>query len=173
MKVVVINGAPRSGKDTFIKLCNSRKVNVIGISIVDEIKRIAKDIGWDGEKNLRSRKFLSDLKDLADNYNDFSFNRLEKRLSIAGELEKLNRLPTVVFVVARDPKDISRLVEKYRATALCIRRTEAEAENVSNHADKEILNYSYDIYINNDGSLEKLEKCANAFMKYILGGYRV
>ena len=42
--------------------CRLTNKQVINYSSVDEIKRIAKDIGWTGSKTERDRKFLCDLK---------------------------------------------------------------------------------------------------------------
>ena len=46
----------------------------MNISSVDKVKEAAKVLaGWNGEKDEKSRKFLSDLKD-GDNYNVEFFN---------------------------------------------------------------------------------------------------
>ena len=63
MEIIVINGYPESGKDTFVNLCK----NIVGesfvknISTVDFVKEVAMLCGWDGTKTPKNRKFLSDL----------------------------------------------------------------------------------------------------------------
>ena len=74
MKVVVINGAMTSGKDTFCEFCKDYRGNYIAsISTVDYIKEIASNVGWDGKKTPEARKFLSDLKDLTTEFNIIEF----------------------------------------------------------------------------------------------------
>ena len=67
--VIVINGTAESGKDT---LCNlaSKHFRCQNHSSIDPIKVIAKAGGWDGTKDAKSRKMLSDLKAVMIAYND-------------------------------------------------------------------------------------------------------
>ena len=62
MKVIIINGAAGSGKDTFANMCidNNNGAGAI-ISMADAAKDVAKFCGWDGEKTPKNRKFLSNL----------------------------------------------------------------------------------------------------------------
>ena len=66
-----------SGKDLFCDLClnymASRGIMGGKISTIDAIKKLAIQIGWSGLKEPKDRKFLSDLKDLCTEYNDFPF----------------------------------------------------------------------------------------------------
>ena len=76
VKVVIINGMPMSGKTTFEELCQKicdpfakesgfEEDNILCVDIcstVDFVKIVAKQCGWDGTKDLKNRKFLSDLK---------------------------------------------------------------------------------------------------------------
>ena len=68
--VFVINGAGGVGKDT---LCNlaAKHFKVYNVSSIDPIKEIAAMTGWAGEKTDKARKFLSDLKRLTVDYNDY------------------------------------------------------------------------------------------------------
>ncbi len=70
-QVIIINGTGGSGKDTFVELC-SKYAKVVNISSVDKVKEAAKIlVGWNGEKDEKSRKLLVDLKQLSIDYNDF------------------------------------------------------------------------------------------------------
>ena len=68
--VIVINGRGGVGKDT---LCDFARAHfkVKNISSITPIKEIAAQCGWDGKKDNKSRKFLSDLKKLCVEYNDY------------------------------------------------------------------------------------------------------
>ena len=68
--VIVINGAGGVGKDTLCDIA-AKHFKVRNISSVTPIKEIAAMTGWNGAKDDKSRKFLSDLKSLCANYNDF------------------------------------------------------------------------------------------------------
>lgn len=168
MKIVVVNGFPRCGKDTFVDFC----LNCLGefgkkYSSVDFVKEIAKKCGWDGEKTPKNRKFLSDLKDLLTEWDDVPFKKVEQFIN--DFKFKLGQYGFganygVVFVMCREPKEIQKLKEKLGAITVCIRRTDAEEKNQSNHADSEVLDYSYDYYIWNDDSLEELNYEAKMFL---------
>ena len=84
MKIFVINGAPRAGKDTFVEICkdligNERCLNV---STVDFVKEVAKFAGWDGNKTPEARKFLSDLKDIMTEYDNIPFKKVKRAIDI-------------------------------------------------------------------------------------------
>lgn len=84
-KIFVINGSGGVGKDTFVRFvsefyCRLTNKQVINYSSVDEIKRIAKDIGWTGSKTERDRKFLCDLKLVVSEYNDLPFVAMREKV---------------------------------------------------------------------------------------------
>ena len=68
--VFVINGAGGVGKDTLCDLA-AKHFKVYNVSSIDPIKEIAAMTGWKGEKTDKARKYLSDLKALTINYNDY------------------------------------------------------------------------------------------------------
>ena len=56
--ILVVNGKPRAGKDTFALILNEY-YSVYKYSIIDKIKTIAIDCGWRGGKTEKDRKFLA------------------------------------------------------------------------------------------------------------------
>ena len=66
----VINGAGGVGKDTLCDLA-AKHFRVYNISTIMPIKDIARMCGWAGEKTDKARRFLSDLKALTVEYNDY------------------------------------------------------------------------------------------------------
>lgn len=163
MKIVLINGGGGVGKDTFVQICQKEhlKGKIWNISTVDLIKEAAKILGWDGEKDEKGRKFLSDLKDLATSYSDLSFLYVSKKVSIAKE-ENVD----VIFVHCREPEEIARLKEQFNAITLLIKNNRVKSIE-SNHADKNIENYNYDYVIENNDSLLDLTKKAMKFLQDI------
>lgn len=170
MSVFIVNGSPCSGKTTFennVKKIMGNKTCYI-LSTIDPIKEIAKSIGWDGTKDLKSRKFLSDLKDLLTEWNDLPFQAMCKKVK---EIEEewadygMNPNSIVIFIDCREPSEIRKLCTKFGAKSLLIRRADAENSEVSNHADEQVLNYDYDIIIENNGSLVEFANKAFDFVK--------
>ena len=154
MSIYIVNGAAGSGKTTFEKNVKA----IIGddcyiLSTITPIKEIMTTIGWDGRKDPESRKLMSDLKDLLTKYNDFSFNYICNKIEeIQAEYYSYEQFPTF-FVDCREPEEIKRLCDKLDAKSLLIRRASAENKETSNHADANVLNYNYDIVIENNGDL--------------------
>ena len=172
MKIVIINGTGGAGKDTFVTMCRDVLgiTKILNISTVDYVKEIAEHCGWDGTKTPKNRKFLSDLKDLLTEWNDIPFKKVCQEVKTwqhiwiaSGEYDK-----AVVFIHCREPKEIDKLLkefEQYDATTLLIRRTAAESVEQINHADNDVLNYSYDYTIYNDSTLSWLRNEAVVFLR--------
>lgn len=95
----------RSGKDTFAALMNEF-VPTKKYSSIDYIKEIAKLCGWNGQKNEKSRKFLSDLKVLTSQYNDLPFKRIQNQIDEFNKDEKYN----VLLIDIREPEEIKNFV---------------------------------------------------------------
>lgn len=159
--VYILNGSGGCGKDTFVNMCRifSNK-SIIHISTITQIKRAAKLLGWNGEKDEKSRKFLSDLKDLSTKVFDTSFRYIEAELYDAEENDI-----DYVFIDCREPEEIKRLVEHFGAQTIYIDASQRVKQITSNHADKNVQNYKYDLYIDNNGNYENLMKQAESLMK--------
>ena len=159
MKVFVINGAPGSGKTTFEEFIQEEYGDCAIISTVDFVKTVAKFVGWDGTKTLKNRKFLSDLKDLLTQWEDIPFiNTIER----CKEYEDTNY---IIFIDCREPDEIERLCVALDAQSIVMRRNEAEKMMTSNHADANVLDYYYDIIIDNNGTLNDLRDAAKTFLE--------
>lgn len=172
MKIIIINGFPMSGKDTFCDLClnymASRGIMGGKISTIDAIKKLAIQIGWNGLKEPKDRKFLSDLKDLCTEYNDFPFEVVREQISQTYlHFTREMQVPedkVVFFVHCREPKEIQKFVDILGAETLIVRREEVEKLPQSNHADEGVLNYDYTYEIKNDKNIEDLEEKAIKFI---------
>ena len=138
------------------------------ISTIDFVKRIATQVGWNGLKEAKDRKFLSDLKDLLTEYNDVPFTVVENQIRQSYfHFNKEMKIPEnriVFFVHCREQKEIQKFVDRLGAETLIIRREEVEKLPQSNHADEEVLNYTYTYEIKNDKGIEELEKEAMKFV---------
>lgn len=152
---IVINGAGGVGKDTLCDLA-SRHFKVENISSITPIKEIAAMCGWDGRKDARSRKFLSDLKRLAIEYNDFPTAWAVERYN-----EFLRSDSELLFVHIREPEEIGKFVSATGNTAktLLVRGGDRMAKaHYGNSSDDCVENYNYDYYFVNDKELFAAER---------------
>ena len=175
MRVVIINGKAGCGKDTFVSMCKdiSPANWILNISTVDFVKEVAQFCGWDGTKTPENRKFLSDLKDILTQWNDVPLKKVCQEIKTwqniwiaSGDYDK-----AVVFIHCREPKEIKKLCEElstYNPVTLLIRRDAAEYVEQINHADNEVLNYTYDTVVTNNGTLEDLQHFAECFLRECL-----
>ena len=167
--IVVINGSGGAGKDTFVKYCmESPLVTFIeNMSTIEPIKGVAAMLGWDKEKTPEARKFLSDLKDLSSNFNDFPYQFVLKRLHQRIQmLEDFGIKKYIVLIHSREPEEIERFVKDLGAKTLLIKRNTGEV--YLNHADLKVENYLYDYTIENNGSLEEFRDKAIDFVYRVL-----
>ena len=165
---MVINGAGGVGKDTLCDLAD-KHFGVMNISTITPIKEIAAQCGWDGTKDARARKFLSDLKRLCVEYNDFPTNWALERYHEFLKDESLD----ILFVHIREAGEIQKFVDATggEAKTLLIRGGDRmKKSNYGNVSDDEVENYSYDYYFTNDKSLEETEVLFKEFLASILGG---
>lgn len=170
VNVIVVNGYPRSGKDTFVNFCKE-KLGAFGVSVstVDFVKYLAAQSGWDGTKTPKNRKFLSDLKDLLTEWNDVPWKKVEEvfeSIKIECFQYGLKDSDFFLFIHSREPKEIERFQKEYGALTVLIDREEVEGKQ-SNHSDAEVMNFNYDYIINNDGTLEELEMKAITFIESV------
>lgn len=166
-KIFIINGSGGVGKDTFVGLVSialndklKRFHTVDNYSSVDKVKEIASEIGWDGKKEERDRKFLSDLKELTSNYCDMPFNCMVEKVE---EFRK-DEETVFLFLHIREPQEIERAKNEFDANTILIRRNSVK-HITTNIADGNVFNYEYDITINNDGDLKAFGKKAKKFVE--------
>ena len=184
-KVVIINGKPQSGKDTFCKYAqgycdDDESANTLIISSVDPLKEMLAQLGWDGTKTDKIRDMLMDMKQLwvqnQDGPTMFLFNNiLEFHKACTGE-------DNIVFVHIREPEEIKKLVNALTGfesmgidviSLLVIRKGGEDTPNQpaeTRRSDDEALinSYEYDVTINNDEDLIKLQELAAEFVDKLL-----
>lgn len=173
-KIFIINGAAGSGKTAFEEFCmatvgTEKDERLVLDSIINPVKRVAFDKGWwDGEtKTPKTRKFLSDLKDVLTEYDNIPMKMLMRSVENAFILYGA----PAAFIDMREAADIERFKELYSdiydiKTVLVRRHGDIEnAAAASNHADADVFDYSYDITVFNYGDIDELEETAELFVK--------
>lgn len=149
--VVIINGKPRSGKDTVCDIAEEvlrGSMLVRSVSTVDLVKEAAEALGWEGEKTEEWRSMLHELKMLWSKKFDGPFTYVITQVHFMDTDESDH----VVFVHSREPAEIARFKKKFgdRCHTLLIRRTNCVEAN--NFADQNVEKYEYDYIINNPDS---------------------
>lgn len=166
-KVIVINGYPGAGKDTFVKLCSHYSQHVFELHTSSPAKNALTALGWNGQKSEEIRNLLASLMvtgaelfDSAFMYVQNQVTRIRKRY----EDEEIQESP-IIFVHCREPQNIDRYVQKFGAMTLFIERDLTwDTTKPINDSDALVALYSYDHTIDNNGSEEELELAAREFI---------
>lgn len=163
--VVIINGKGGAGKDT---LCDAAAKHycVVNVSSIDPIKAIAAQHGWNGEKDDKARKFLSDLKRAFTEYNDLPNRWLEEQANAfaASNAE-------ILFVHIREGSQIEDF--KHRVKGKCITlliRSSRTETTYGNASDDDVENYPYDYVYQNDKPLPEAEEDFLVFLREVFRG---
>lgn len=162
--VIIINGRGGVGKDTLCAFA-AEKYNVQSISAITPIKKIAQEYGWNGEKDAKSRKFLSDLKKVFIEYNDLPTTYLYNKYR-----EFLGSSSQVLFMHIREKEEIDKIKKmvKIKCITMLISRETTDTDVWGNDSDDQVEKYKYDFYYNNNKSLDKTKEDFNALIGNIL-----
>jgi hypothetical protein len=158
-KVYLINGVGGVGKDSFCSFC-SEYISTLNISSVDKIKEAARILGWNGDKDEKSRKFLADLKYLSTDYNNNPYEYIKRTI----EYFRRDDTPYgLMFIHVREPNEIHKIKTELNCETILVRNKNVRPIT-SNTADANVENYEYDYVINNDGTLDDLKETARRFV---------
>ena len=162
-KIFIINGVPKSGKDTLIGLSSKElQFNVANTSTIDMVKDLASTYDlWDGvAKTDAARNMLSELKGVITKYSDSINNYICKQVELFLE----DNTTGAMFIHCGEPEEIDKLKDMimnrfmFRALTLVVRRDEAEDVRYGNDSDTKVLQYDYDIAFINNNPLEESAK---------------
>ena len=180
-KVVIINGAPGAGKDSFAKLaqayCNNYEcANVLNLSSVDPIKDVLEGFGWDGNKDDIARNIISDIKKIWINAQNgpttfMLYNILEWHKQHAEE-------DNIIFCHIREPEEIWKLKNilsgmdeiGIEVMTMFIMRAgntvdECNTDNIRDSDNPKLISqFPYDRIIYNDGDLPQLDEKVYEFI---------
>jgi len=167
-KVVIINGFPGSGKDTFVNMALLYWDQVYNIHTSDGVKGMLWELGWDGSKTPQTRKLLADMLGFA-----YANNAVFK--FVAEEVKAIHMHSSgkaIIFVHCREYANVQALKLMFNATTLFIDRNAAESVAYSNSSDLRAGEHKekYDTIVYNNGSLKILEYNALAYLTTLIGG---
>ncbi len=160
---LVINGRGGVGKDTLCEVAATR-YRTVNISSITPIKELAAICGWQGEKTDKARRFLSALKALTADYNDYPtvYLRAQYEEFLAGDA-------ALLFVHIREAEEIRKFVEATGGDArtLLVRADRRlPPHTYGNASDDEVENYPYDYYFDND---EPPAVAGESFLSFLEG----
>lgn len=174
MKIVIINGSAETGKDKFVKIFKDKFENlrIKNISSVDKVKSIAEiAFGWNGKKDDKSRKMLSDMKRVWSEFNDGPTKYIFEKIDIDTRycIEKNKKLENnIYFLHIREPEEIDKVKNKYEKNCITLLIRKNTEFIPSNYSDENVENYKYDYIIENNGDIKELEKNAVKFKKFLI-----
>lgn len=162
-RVIIVNGVARCGKDTFVNyLVDLLDKPTFKLSSIDKIKQFTSAIlGVEQDKTDKYRKFLSNIKDEWTEYNDGPFKHMVSLIDkYMGDFKT-----SVVTVMVREPDEIEKLERHYGDDCVTVLISRTGIETPNNHADEDVQDYDYDIYIDNSGSIDDFKKEIEFFAK--------
>ena len=173
VKVVIVNGMPETGKTTAQEICSTR-LERLGWqceikSSVEWVKEIAAFAGWNGVKDDKSRKFLSDLKALLTEWDDAVLKHLVYEL----DYYHYTSPNWIVFIDIREPKEIERAKKLFNATTLIVRRPQVECNHYNNDSDMHVFDYEYDYTLWNDSDITSLNRECDMYIQWLLSDNKV
>lgn len=177
MKIAaIINGYPRSGKDTVCGIAETvlwdkYRVAMKSLSSIDPIDAMLRESGHSFDRRTpEGRKLLSDVKFALD-ANDMRATRM----IISRALNSLGYPgDRCVFIHAREPKAIAFMKQEMKVdlfVTLFVDRPGCEV-TVGNEADVGVRGYAYDWTISNDSSLEDLQIATASFCDLLVAKAR-
>ena len=168
-KVYVTNGSAENGKDSFADFVG-KNISTYKYSSIDLVKEMFEVVGVSKkEKTEKKRRLWSDGKDLLTEYDDIPFKDVT---SIVTDFKNNKIEAEVLLIDIREPEEIARAVETFGAETILIRNPNVRKIE-SNHADQNVENYNYDYIIENDGTLEQLERVAKLFICDVICGEHI
>jgi hypothetical protein len=164
-KLIIINGFPEAGKDTFIDLtlCWLKErfnKQAEKFSSIDLVKEAATILGWDGVKDEQGRDFLSELKDLSSTYYDGPFKYIKKKVTEGSSI--------FYFICIREPEEIAKIKAYFDGSITVLIRGTYEKIGLTNTGDSGVLNFEYDLTVYNNGTLEELDTKAKTFAESLV-----
>ena len=165
--VIVVNGQPRAGKDTFIEMVTSslqsRGVHVDSFSSIDPVRDMLSGAGFNlRRKTEADRKLLAVVGAAMEEHSSWRTSRCIDEIRFF----KFTRFNGVFFLHVREPAIISNirlnLPSETKLSTVFIESTRAE-DVTSNAADAGVRGMTYDLTIHNNGTLDDLRRVAEEY----------
>lgn len=167
MKIIIISGKARSGKNEIASILkNKLKEKTIIISYASYLKEYAKEIiGWDGNEESKPRTFLQQIGDLVKEIDsDFLINRIIEDIEVYK-----NYFTNIIISDARFVNEIEKIKNKYEEViTIHVEGLDSDLteEQKKHNTETSLDEYNnYDFIIKNDGDLYSLENKINNILE--------
>ena len=160
-EILIINGSGGVGKDTFVTRL-SKFTTVCHTSIINPIKRVAAELGWTGKKTEKDRRFLSDLKVLVDEYNDWNYSEMENVMKTFLD----EPIDGILCIDMREKRQIDKARRDFGAKAILVKRDTVK-QITSNIADAGVYDVEYDYTVYNNGTIDDLDEEARKLFAWL------
>lgn len=174
MKVIVINGTAETGKDKFVsffKEVSNDDIRVKNYSSIDRVKQISEIcFGWDGKKNDKSRRLLSEIKKSWSDFNDGPFDTIIDKITVDLKWSKnkgKDISKNVYFLHVREPEEISKVKKYYGFDCVTVLIKKDVDFIPDNYSDENVEKFDYDYIVDNNKSEKELKTRAEEFLKYV------
>lgn len=161
-QVLIINGSGGVGKDTFVSTLG-KYISVVHESIINPVKDIAHDAGWNGDKTEKGRAFLSALKIAMGEYNDYPYTCMEKVVNWFKTTDN-----EILCIDMREPEDITRAKQEFNAKTVLVMRPSVK-QIKTNKADAGVYDIGYDYIVDNSSDSEHLQEEVELFLRKLKG----
>lgn len=160
--IFVLNGSPRSGKDTFCTLMEKYGV-VKHFSYVDFTRNMLDMVHINyHNKTDKDRQLLETINNTLESYGDIPMKDICE--SVINAVAKSDFRNLFIFVDIRKPENIKRFIEKF-PDAKTVYIDDGRELSEATESDHSVKDYDYDYYVMNDGSLTDLQKAVEKFIK--------
>ena len=167
--VQICSSTPRCGKDT-IGNHLVEKYNYHRFAYADELKKVCKDLGWDGEKDKKGRRFLIDIGIVVRGYNEDSWVKLVSE-RIMNELtpEGMNivitdlRFENEAIVLKKMLED--KGIKVNQKTLGVVREDLLDTTLMEDPSQIEYFKIPKDLIIYNDSTIDVLKNKVDAMME--------
>lgn len=171
--VIIVNGKPRAGKDTFVEMVTamlrSQGTPTESFSSIDPVRNLLSAAGFDlSQKTEADRKLLAVVGSAVEEHSTW---RTRQCLEAIEEFRFAHSRPGLFFLHMREPKNIEAIRNGLRGGA---RLTTVIVDNdrvpfiISNDADRAVFEMQYDYLIPNHGALVDLQYEARLFLARLL-----
>lgn len=161
----MLSGAAGCGKDTAFNIIKKHYPNAKRFAFADALKSIATNLTWNGNKDIKGRKFLQDLGRAARAYNPDVWVNI-----VANEIQGTN--PEIAVITDfRYPNEVKVLKERF-GDVFTVRITGRAADLKANKKDSSehaLDKYTFDYCICNSESRAMFEAKLKYMMQYRLG----
>ncbi len=169
---IIVNGYPRSGKDTFVDMAGKYFAKLgwgaHAMSSIDPVIEILDRAGISAEpKTPEKRALMAEIKSALEKHDRFVSRTVVSRMD--GAIFQSSFMMQIGFIHVREPDAIAFMKTLVSGEFFTVFVDRPDAERVtSNAADMGVEGYSYDFTIQNDRDLAALQKRVHLFVHEII-----